>query len=534
MNDSADKLVDRVVLGRYRVLRALRRGGMGVVYLARSEGAAGFRRPVVIKRIVPEYVGNERVVRMFVREARILSTLRHSGIVSVIDFGEEDDAYVMVLDYVHGYDVSTWAKFVSATSGPFPVDIALHITVSALDALDYVHTLAAPDGTPHGLIHRDVTPSNVLVDVAGHVRLADFGIARSEVDATDVRTAGSSVKGKFPYLAPELFSGGTPTAGTDVYSAGVMLHELLVGRNELRASDPQATIHRVQTHVPTPIEAVRPDAPAGLGEVVARALAKEPGARFSSAAELASELRKLRPMAEHDAQKALGVRAAQDFRDPRIASHLAVRSLEERERDWQSTEPSDDGAVELAELATITEPTPASEHRPRRRTVTARPHARESTAAGARRRLTPWIVAGCAVLVAVGAVGWVIVERRDQTIVVVHSADEDAPRRRPTLHSAEVDPAMRALTSLLARNDAALRACFAQDLTGNGVARPSEVTLHVSVRPDGRVDRVEIDPPGVAGSPVETCVRGILTGARLAPRAVPYMISVPIVVEPEE
>src|SRR5947209_14846010 len=194
MNVATDELIGRVVLGRYRIVRMLAQGGMGVIYLARSEGAAGFVRPIVVKRILSDLISDESIVNHFKREARIMSNLRHPGIVSVIDFGQEARSYLMVLDYVHGFHAGRWQKFVRTTRGPFPAELAVQIVLAVLDALHYAHTLADADGRVLGIVHRDVSPSNVLLEVDGHVKLADFGIARMQTESTDVRTEAGTIK----------------------------------------------------------------------------------------------------------------------------------------------------------------------------------------------------------------------------------------------------------------------------------------------------------------------------------------------------
>jgi serine/threonine protein kinase len=195
LNRAAPDLVGRTVLGRYRVVRAIGRGGMGVIYLARSEGAAGFVKPFVIKQAAPETSQGDTMLAQLAREARIMSNLHHPGIVSVIDFAAEDGSYLLVLDYVKGFNLGQWRKFVQHTGRAFPTELALHVVERVLDALDYAHRLAKPDGSPLGIVHRDVSPGNVLLDVDGHVRLADFGVARMSSDHTEA-TDGLMIKGK--------------------------------------------------------------------------------------------------------------------------------------------------------------------------------------------------------------------------------------------------------------------------------------------------------------------------------------------------
>ncbi len=147
----------RIVLGRYRVLCMIARGGMGEVYLARSEGALGFHKPVVIKRVLAEHARNEAIVDLFRREARVMSNLRHPNIVSVLDFGEDRGDHLLVIEYVHGFHLGRWMRWTS-THGGFPVERAVQITLEVLAALESAHSARAADGASLGIVHRDVSP----------------------------------------------------------------------------------------------------------------------------------------------------------------------------------------------------------------------------------------------------------------------------------------------------------------------------------------------------------------------------------------
>lgn len=329
-----DPMIGRVVLGRYRIVRALAKGGMGVVYLARTEGASGFSKPFVVKRMATDILVDTNMLKMFVREARVMSRMRHPGLVGVTDFGEEGGDYLMVLEYVHGFHLGQWHRYHRQTVGPFPAEIVLHIMCKVLDGLDYAHNLAGPDGKPLEIVHRDVSPSNILIDVEGIVKLADFGVARSE-EHTE-KTEETTIKGKMPYLAPELFRLARPTPSTDAYAAAVVLHEILVGRNEFRTGDMASTVSRVLEHDPTDIGQVRADVPVGLASVLRRALHKNPEKRYRNAAELANALRTVRQTPEEDLDKQLRELAQRDFLSPAMGQLLGVVSLAERDEAWRN------------------------------------------------------------------------------------------------------------------------------------------------------------------------------------------------------
>lgn len=340
MKQTNDPSIGRVVLGRYRIVYGLARGGMGEIYLARSEGAAGFAKPVVIKRILSEFTTEDTVVQMFKREARIMSNLQHPGIVSVLDFGYEEGSYFMVLEYVHGLHAGRWRKFVTQTQQEFPVERAVTIAIAILEALHYAHTVKGPDGRELQIIHRDVSPSNVLIDVDGHVKLADFGIARMATnDAGEWKTSDLTVKGKFPYLPPEIFAGDQPAPTTDIYAVAVVLHEIIQGQNEFRADSASATVGKVLSHVPKRLTEVRSDVSEAIADAVAKGLAKKPQDRWTTAQEFAQALRKAREFDSDEAANEIGESARRDFNDPRVVTVLGIEELATLERAWRASAP---------------------------------------------------------------------------------------------------------------------------------------------------------------------------------------------------
>lgn len=342
----SDNLLGRLILGRYRIVRRLAKGGMGTIYLARQEGAAGFAKPVVVKRILPGALDDDTAVRLFQREARIMAHLRHPGIVDVIEFSEDDDGYTMVLDYVHGYHLAKWCYFVRKTRGPLAVDVAVQIIIQVLDALHYAHTLKGPDGELLGIVHRDIKPSNVLIDVSGHVKLLDFGIAQMVDDRTVADGADAAVRGTFPYMAPELFRHHEPSAATDAYACGVVLHEAIAGKNELRNKDMTLTVARVLHHVPSRLDVLRKDVPTAIADVVERALAKDPNDRYADAGALADALRAARDVSADEAAALLATQAERDFRDPQFAKLLKTADLAALDRAWREDPVDGEGDAE--------------------------------------------------------------------------------------------------------------------------------------------------------------------------------------------
>lgn len=332
--NSTDNLVGTVLLGRYRIVRELAKGGMGVVYLARSEGAVGFVKPVVVKLVLPEHASDERYLGMFVREAQILSGLRHPSIVDVIEFGEEAGAYVMVLEYVRGYHLGQWSKYVRKKGRELPTEILLLLMTDVLEALDKAHNMRHPDGTPMHIVHRDVSPSNILLDDDGRARLLDFGVARMRGGGVDYQTQVRSFVGKITYSAPEMFAGAEATPQSDIYSCGVVLHEMLLGRNVFSGKNQAATLNLVLNHTPEPVESLRSGIPAGLDNVLRKAMAKNPEERFGSAHEFALALRALQKDYESELRLRFGVMLKADFGEE-MARLLGLESLTARDEAWR-------------------------------------------------------------------------------------------------------------------------------------------------------------------------------------------------------
>src|SRR5688572_7166046 len=226
---------------------------MGVVYLGRLEGAAGFAKPVVIKRIRSDIDGHQDYTARFIREAHILAQLQHPSIVGVLDFGQEESGYAMVLEYVHGYDLACWIRYLQRSSTRIDWQEAVLILLRALDGLHYAHTFCRSNGAPGGVLHRDISPGNILLDLEGQVKLLDFGIARRlEGDAAQYQTREGVLSGKTGYLAPELFSNVPSSVASDLYASAVVLYYLLTGVHPFLSDTEYHTMWRVLEETPQP------------------------------------------------------------------------------------------------------------------------------------------------------------------------------------------------------------------------------------------------------------------------------------------
>lgn len=266
-------------LGRYQLVKRLALGGMAELYLARQLGGSGFEKVVAIKRVLPHLAEDAEFVSMFLNEARLAAGLDHSNIAHVMDFGNVGREYFMAMEYVHGRSVYDLLR-----SGRMPMDCALTIVCGIASALHYAHARAGPDGRPLGLVHRDVSPSNVLVSYAGDVKLVDFGIAKATAQSTATRTG--RIKGKLAYMAPEQIRGEEIDRRADIFSLGIVAYELTTGQRCFYAGGEFALINRVAEGKFEPPSAVDPEFPPKLQAVIMKALSVDPDDRFDDARQL--------------------------------------------------------------------------------------------------------------------------------------------------------------------------------------------------------------------------------------------------------
>jgi eukaryotic-like serine/threonine-protein kinase len=275
-------------LGRYRLIKSLGVGGMAEVYKATYSGPGGFERTAVVKRILPANCEDPEFLRMFTAEAKILGMLHHPNVVQAYDVGEIDGTLFLVLEYVDGPSLGRLLRALRGAQRPLPVAIAAHLAREVCRALDYVHELRSSDGEPLNVIHRDVTPSNIVLTSAGSVKLLDFGIAKYE--SSDVQTEHRTVKGKPAYLAPEVLEGRPFDARVDVYALGVVLYEMLTLAPLFAADNDLAVLRKVLEMPVAPPSRSRPDVPPALDAIVMKALARDPDSRYASAAAMGRDL----------------------------------------------------------------------------------------------------------------------------------------------------------------------------------------------------------------------------------------------------
>lgn len=269
---------------RYRILDSLGVGGMGEVVRARLTGAAGFQRDVVLKRLHARNAGDGELATMFADEARLLGFLRHPNVVQALDFCEEAGQRFLVLEYLEGATLSQLFR----DGRDVPPAIVAFVGREICRALDYVHGVRAADGTPLEVVHHDVTPSNVILTNEGAVKLLDFGLARF-AHARHVPSA-EVVKGKPSYLAPEQLRAARVDGRADLFSLGIVLHELLTGARLFRGDDDAATLRQVAEKAIAAPSKTRAGIPRALDRIVMRALERDPERRYASAAAMARDL----------------------------------------------------------------------------------------------------------------------------------------------------------------------------------------------------------------------------------------------------
>jgi serine/threonine-protein kinase len=276
-------------LGPYELLRRIATGGMAEVYVARRGGPHGFQKTMAVKRILPQYARDPDFVAMFVDEARVCARLAHPNIVQVFDFGEQDGELYMAMEYVDG---TTGARVIRAAASQegaeVPLDVCLHVSLSILRALDYAHSARDDQGKPLALVHRDVSPGNVLIDRAGTVKLTDFGIARAaEIER---RTDAGQLKGKLGYMSPEQVLGRDLDARSDIFTMGIVLAEMLILRPLFSGGKELDVLLRIRDADLTPVDRAGARVPDDVKAVLLRALARDPMLRWPTAGAFADAL----------------------------------------------------------------------------------------------------------------------------------------------------------------------------------------------------------------------------------------------------
>ena len=272
---------------RYTILRKIADGGTAEIFLATQKGVHGFEKVVVLKRIFPAYYADPQFRDMLVNEAHIAMSFNHSNIVQVLDLGEDDGQYILALELVDGWTLDAVIRRVRAARSSFPPALALYVTAEVCRALAYAHAKSDAEGKPLGIVHRDISPHNVLLSEQGEVKLTDFGIA-----TVKEKNAGGEkvIRGKIAFMSPEQAAGGPLDSRSDLFSVGTMLYVMICGRYPFDAPTDLEVLLLVKNGEPVPPEVARPGIHAEVARLLKRALAKDPAERFQRADDMLMEV----------------------------------------------------------------------------------------------------------------------------------------------------------------------------------------------------------------------------------------------------
>jgi serine/threonine protein kinase len=280
-----------IPFGKYTLFERIGRGGMADVFKARIQGPAGFERTFVVKRILPHLSDDPSFTKMFIDEAKLAAKLTHPNIVQVFELGSVDDEYFMSMEYVRGHDLAETMRTLWARIGPPRPELVAYVGREMCRALAYAHDFTSDEGESLGMIHRDVSPSNVMLSYDGTVKILDFGIAKAlGGDAAEEATKSGTLKGKFAYMAPEQTASNEIDRRIDIFATGIVLHEILTGRRLFKGENDMQTIERVRRCEVVAPSLFNPLCPPQLDQIVLRALAKNPDDRYQSASEMADAL----------------------------------------------------------------------------------------------------------------------------------------------------------------------------------------------------------------------------------------------------
>jgi serine/threonine-protein kinase len=277
-------------LDRFELVAELAAGGMATVYLARFVGVAGFKRFVAIKRLHPHLAKEQDFIQMFLDEARLAARLHHPNVVPILEIGVQNEQYYLVMEYIEGDTVGHLMARAANVNKKIPVPIVVRIMLDTLTGLNAAHELHDDDGTPLEIVHRDVSPQNILVGVDGVARITDFGVAKAQARLANA-TQGGQLKGKLAYMSPEQVRGNmTVDRRADVFAAGIVTWELLTGQRLFKAEGEAETLFKVVAAEVPPIRNYEPGVPPEVEVVIKRALAAHPADRFASTADFAEAL----------------------------------------------------------------------------------------------------------------------------------------------------------------------------------------------------------------------------------------------------
>lgn len=440
-----------LTVGRYAIYDELASGGMATIHLGRLRGAAGFSRIVAVKRLHARFANDKDFVAMFTDEARIASRLRHPNVVATLDVLASDDELFLVMEYIHGESLSHLISATKAASGRVPVDIAAAILVGALRGLHEAHEARDERGRPLGVVHRDISPQNVLVGADGVARVLDFGVSKA---AGQLHVSGeTALVGKFGYMPPEQLLGEEIDRQADVYAAGVVLWETLTATRLFPGKGEEAFSRILEAEVKPP-STLADDVPIELDRVVLRAISREKGRRHATAADLARAIEAAVPLASPSRVAAWVKELAEHALERRTAIVARIEALGEERNVPSESVPALRAAAtaeEVTEDHTLFDPQP--------------PKFDTSAAPAPPPDRRPWVAAA---VVAVGAVALTVALRSERAA---------APTASPSAPSAAPEPPR------------------APETGSAGPGAPPPVAPSATVEPRAAVDRPSAERP---------------------------------------
>ncbi|MFT7624887.1 MAG: serine/threonine protein kinase, partial [Myxococcota bacterium] len=273
---------------RYKVIRKIDAGGMAEIFIARAQAVGGIEKTVAIKRVLPSLTRNRRFVNMFLDEARLSMVLTHANIVQVFDVGRADDTYYIVMEFVDGANMRRLFQRLAEKNERLPVPIAAFLMMEVCKGLAHAHEQRGEDGEPLGIVHRDISPPNILISKAGEVKITDFGLAKA-VTQLEVTDPGI-VKGKFSYLSPEAANGKPVDHRADIFAIGILLWEVLANRRLFLGKSDMETVELIRKAEVPSLSLLNKDVTPEFQAIVEKALARDVKQRFHSARDMGNTL----------------------------------------------------------------------------------------------------------------------------------------------------------------------------------------------------------------------------------------------------
>jgi len=354
--------MEQKTCGNYVLVDRIAKGGMAEVYLGRTSGVFGVDRLVAVKMLLPMRAESKQSVAMFIDEARLAVELSHVNIVQIFELGVSEERYYIAMEYVPGADLAEITRRVRKTGERMPIAHAVYVAYCVCAALDYAHTRLGTDGAPLNIVHRDVSPQNVLIGDEGGVKVTDFGIALSNMRLT--QTVGTKLKGKVSYMSPEQAWGRKLDPRSDLFSVGTILYQILTGEVPFDGKSELDVVYKVRECQVTPPRELRPDIPEELEAIVLRALRQDPNERFATAESMHAALEPFllidgRPFGARDLREFVRRLRADEAEEQRrhlddlLAAGDGAVAIDSAPADWSEIDVTQIVEMELAESAIL-------------------------------------------------------------------------------------------------------------------------------------------------------------------------------------